>query len=45
MGSIQDNLPCFISVDVESAGPIPSRYALLSIGACTLTHLCCSFYA
>lgn len=25
---------CYISVDVETAGPIPSRYALLSIGAC-----------
>ena len=26
----------YISVDVETAGPAPSRYALLSIGACTL---------
>src|SRR5262245_30111528 len=25
---------CLISVDVETAGPSPSRYALLSIGAC-----------
>lgn len=24
----------FISVDVEAAGPIPSEYSLLSIGAC-----------
>jgi ribonuclease T len=25
---------CFISVDVETAGPIPGEYSLLSIGAC-----------
>lgn len=25
---------CFISVDVETAGPIPGDYSLLSIGAC-----------
>lgn len=25
---------CFISVDVEAAGPIPGVYSLLSIGAC-----------
>lgn len=25
---------CFISVDVETAGPIPGKYSLLSIGAC-----------
>jgi ribonuclease T len=24
----------FISVDVETAGPIPGEYSLLSIGAC-----------
>ncbi|KAB7632191.1 MULTISPECIES: 3'-5' exonuclease [Stenotrophomonas] len=28
------NLEVFISVDVETAGPIPGEYALLSIGAC-----------
>ncbi len=27
---------CLISVDVETAGPAPSRYAMLSIGACLL---------
>ncbi len=26
----------YISIDVETAGPIPSQYAMLSIGACTL---------
>jgi ribonuclease T len=45
MSSILDNLPAFISVDVEAAGPIPSQYALLSIGACTLTHPRRTFYA
>lgn len=44
MGSILDNLPSFISVDIESAGPIPSQYALLSIGACTLAHPRQTFY-
>ncbi len=28
----------FISVDVESAGPYPGRYSLLSIGACLVTN-------
>jgi ribonuclease T len=44
MGSIFDDLTSFISVDVEAAGPIPSQYALLSIGACTLTHPRQTFY-
>jgi len=26
----------YISIDVETAGPIPSQYAMLSIGACTV---------
>jgi DNA polymerase III epsilon subunit-like protein len=29
---------CFISVDVETAGPIPGEYSLLSIGACSVTN-------
>jgi DNA polymerase III epsilon subunit-like protein len=29
-----DPTECLISVDVETAGPVPSEYALLSIGAC-----------
>jgi len=33
-----------VSVDVETAGPNPADYALLSIGACTLTHLRETFY-
>lgn len=31
-----EDLPWMVSVDVETAGPNPSEYALLSIGACTL---------
>lgn len=27
---------CFVSVDVETAGPIPGEYSLLSIGACDI---------
>jgi len=45
MGSILDNLDCFISVDIEAAGPIPSQYALLSIGACSLSKPRQTFYA
>jgi ribonuclease T len=44
MASILDDLDSFISVDIESAGPIPSQYALLSIGACSLTHPRHTFY-
>lgn len=34
----------YISVDVETAGPIPSRFALLSIGACAVDHPEVGFY-
>lgn len=34
----------FISVDVETAGPNPSQYSLLSIGACTIWGPQRSFY-
>lgn len=37
--------PWYISVDVEAAGPIPGRYALLSIGACTVEAQAETFYA
>jgi DNA polymerase III epsilon subunit-like protein len=39
-----DNMDHFICVDIEAAGPIPSQYSLLSIGACTLTHPQQTFY-
>lgn len=44
MGTIFDQLQNLISVDIESAGSIPSRFALLSIGACTLTRPQQTFY-
>jgi len=34
----------YISVDVETAGPNPSQYSLLTIGACTLDEHPGSFY-
>jgi DNA polymerase III epsilon subunit-like protein len=34
----------FISVDVETAGPNPSQYSLLTIGACTIRDHQSTFY-
>lgn len=34
----------FISVDIETAGPVPSDYALLAIGACRMDQPDISFY-
>jgi ribonuclease T len=34
----------YISVDVETAGPTPDRYAMLSIGACTMQEPRQTFY-
>jgi DNA polymerase III epsilon subunit-like protein len=34
----------YISVDVETAGPNPGRYAMLSIGACTVAEPGSTFY-
>ena len=39
-----DPLETYISVDIETAGPIPSEYALLSIGACRVDDPDVSFY-
>jgi DNA polymerase III epsilon subunit-like protein len=35
---------CFISVDVETSGPYPERYSLLSIGACLVENPGQGFY-
>lgn len=35
---------CFVSVDVETAGPTPARYSMLSIGACLVTEPEQGFY-
>lgn len=34
----------YISVDVETAGPHPGSYSLLSIGACLVADPACAFY-
>jgi len=39
------DLTRMVSVDVETAGPNPADYALLSIGACTLAQPRQTFYA
>ena len=36
--------PVYVVIDVEAAGPSPSRYALLSIGACTVGDPRQTFY-
>lgn len=35
----------YISVDIESSGPIPGEYSLLSIGACVVENPSSTFYA
>lgn len=42
--SIAEEAQAYISVDVETAGPNPSRYALLSIGACPVLDANRGFY-
>lgn len=39
------NPECYISVDVEAAGPIPGTYSLLAIGACVVGNTEQSFYS
>lgn len=34
----------YISVDVETSGPVPGEYSLLSIGACLVFEPECAFY-
>lgn len=36
---------CFISVDVETAGPIPGEYSMLALGACLVETPSDGFYA
>jgi len=36
--------PAYFSIDVETAGPHPGSYALLSIGACAVSDLSRTFY-
>ena len=44
MSAIDDELPGYICVDVETSGPIPAGFSLLSIGACTLSEPRQTFY-
>ena len=39
-----NNNECFISVDVETAGPIPGEYSMLSLGACVVGRRDEGFY-
>jgi DNA polymerase III epsilon subunit-like protein len=46
MYMMTETLPadCYISVDIETAGPNPAQYSLLTIGACTLKEPRSTFY-
>lgn len=35
----------YISVDIETAGPVPGLYSMLSLGACTVEDPATAFYA
>ena len=35
----------YFSVDIESAGPIPGKYSMLSLGACVVDEPAVAFYA
>jgi DNA polymerase III epsilon subunit-like protein len=39
-----DKPECFISVDIEAAGPVPAKYAMLSIGGCLVEDPEQTFY-
>ena len=41
---MQSNHETYVSVDVETAGPNPSQYSLLSIGACLASNPVHGFY-
>jgi ribonuclease T len=44
MSNSQSPPDVYISVDVETAGPNPSQYSLLTIGACTISEKPSTFY-
>jgi DNA polymerase III epsilon subunit-like protein len=44
MGIPTLSLEAYVSVDVETSGPNPSRYSLLSIGACLVADIQRTFY-
>ncbi len=44
-GEWENQGEAYISVDVETAGPIPGEYSMLSLGACLVGHPDVAFYA
>jgi ribonuclease T len=42
---IEKQSELYISVDVETSGPIPGEFSLLSLGACVVGHTDRTFYA
>ncbi len=44
MMATPDSIEAYICVDVETAGPVPPDYSLLSIGACTVFEPQSTFY-
>jgi DNA polymerase III epsilon subunit-like protein len=40
----RDDLDAYVCVDIETAGPIPGDYSMLSIGACTILEPQKTFY-
>jgi ribonuclease T len=44
MMAFPEQVDAYICVDVETAGPIPGDYSLLSIGACTISEPLSTFY-
>lgn len=44
MTEVSRPVEVFISVDVETAGPTPAKYSLLSLGACVLDQPALGFY-
>lgn len=43
-GALSEQPECFVSVDVETAGPIPARHSMLSFGACLVDDPTQGFY-
>ncbi len=41
----ESSAECFISVDVETSGPIPGEYSMLAVGACVVDRASDGFYA
>ncbi len=39
------DLPAFVSVDIETSGPVPGMYSILSIGACLVQDPSEGYYA